>query len=1733
MVVVFTMRSFLIFSFILFFFFECYSQSKEGAYWYWGNRAGLNFNKNPVEPDTLGQTFDDIWATISDSLGNLLFYTNGYKIFNQNHQLVFDTIPASSFYGAIICPKPGSSSTYFILYKTIGSNGFDGNGYYFEYDVSLNNGQGARKSPPIVFEDSLSGFTIALLQHADSKRFWVMGYKRNTPEIRTYLVDSNGISTVPVISTSILPPISVTGNFIPHLDIKSSPNSQYIFLSLVNNGANSLFDFVLCFQFNRTTGQAFNRFYSKQIPPMGLGIYGGFSPNSNILYYSLQSTSLNTTPGQLYQVDISSLNQTTIQNSEVLLKSFNFIGQYHLGSQIGLDGKIYLSYNTGFPSSFAPFFLARINCPNVPGLGCGYQDTAVNLEDRRPGVFFPVLNQTLFVNANLLQVKSNKLRTCQGDSVELSAFGAGADNFTWSPATGLSDPFSANPKAAPSVTTTYTVTGISNCGTSSTASITIRVVPRPAFTASISPACIGDSSTLSFTGAYPFVRWSPGATLADSTLAITKGRFLQNTPVFVRALDTSGLCTALDTLLAVVNPLPTALSLAGPDTTKCATSPIQLGTSPVPNLSYQWGLVPTGLPTGLQNPNTAQPLFTFVPPATATNPQTFTYRLQVTDSNGCKNADTVQVFVRPLSKRLAGADLSFCSGDSAQTGTANLTGVAYSWIVEPINPFPGAASLSDTSIARPIFRAVHNDSIAKTFRLIVRGVDIPIGIGSNCINQDTAIATVNPLPTADSIVIFTTCSGVSLTLTEPLRANYSYLWKDIINSQLSILNSFTISFLNNDTLPRTDTLLLTLTDTLTGCTKTVIRLVRINPLPRPNAGPDSLICSGDTINIGTPPRTGLSYFWSPITGIQNPTNSQTAFTASNTTNSNQTQTRIVLATDSLTGCQNRDTVRITVSGVPRASIIGPLSVCPGLEGAFYTLNGLNPFTTIAQGWQVQGGQIDSSSINSAIINWDSIPTDSARVILIPTNARGCKGDTARLTVRINKELATETPNGDTVICSGTGNRTYSILNTTGSSYFWQAAGTNILAGQGTNSITVRIPDTLSQTITFSVWVNESSITRTDTCLGNSDTLQITVNASPVRRSILPQIPSLCANDTIAVNLNGTAISIGSSYNWQVLSSQANLISGQGNDTASIRLNPSTTSYTLPVRVRETSDKGCAGPQIDTILLINAQPITQAGADISLCSGDSLQLGATTQIGTIYNWSPSTNLSNANLAQPIFTTTNFSNSPQAISYQLNTQNQQGCRNRDSLLLTVNPEPAPGAQIAGPQGWCSTGTATYNLNPLGAGSTLVWIISPVGTLQVNALAQTITLINTNPQDSGAFQLKVLETNPFGCSGDTVSRTISLFSQPRPQLSPDSIACEGNLDFSIQVTNPKLGSNFNWLVQQTNPGQILGQGTPSIRISFGNPFGDNQTRSLQVTETSSQGCTSDTVSKTIYLDGSSAEILRATTLVNDEKQVEVLYRINNPGLTNQLNRSYNLERSVNLSTFQAIFSNTNSSNRFTEASPSGYPAEAVQYRLNYLDACTIERQSRIHQLISLSGSVTEEPLDQSQSGYRPGSTQLNWNEYLGWQTNAPERFDLFRSTNQAPAADFLYRQRVDPPWEEANGSDAFTQTYRVRASTQDEADTIRFSWSNSLTLRYQNPLKFYNLVTPNGDGLNETFVISNVQLYEHRLTILDRWGRTVLQTDRYNNDWSTKVGGTYFYRLENRTTGEQYSGWVQVVE
>ena len=64
----------------------------------------------------------------------------------------------------------------------------------------------------------------------------------------------------------------------------------------------------------------------------------------------------------------------------------------------------------------------------------------------------------------------------------------------------------------------------------------------------------------------------------------------------------------------------------------------------------------------------------------------------------------------------------------------------------------------------------------------------------------------------------------------------------------------------------------------------------------------------------------------------------------------------------------------------------------------------------------------------------------------------------------------------------------------------------------------------------------------------------------------------------------------------------------------------------------------------------------------------------------------------------------------------------------------------------------------------------------------------------------------------------------------------------------------------------------------------------------------------------------------------------------------------------------------------------------------------------------------------------------------------------------------------------------------------------------------LKIPNLFTPNGDGVNDTFVVEGVENYSStRLVVRDRGGKVVFQRDGYMNDWDGGDCGEGVYSYE----------------
>ena len=125
-----------------------------GSIWIFGDHIGVDFNTEPPSAITNTATsIKEACASVADSNGQLLFYTNGNEIYNKNHSPMPNGSgimgDSSSSWGAMIAPVLGEKDKYY-LFLTDGSScvsatdpkgRYDGL-HYCIIDMTLDNGDG-------------------------------------------------------------------------------------------------------------------------------------------------------------------------------------------------------------------------------------------------------------------------------------------------------------------------------------------------------------------------------------------------------------------------------------------------------------------------------------------------------------------------------------------------------------------------------------------------------------------------------------------------------------------------------------------------------------------------------------------------------------------------------------------------------------------------------------------------------------------------------------------------------------------------------------------------------------------------------------------------------------------------------------------------------------------------------------------------------------------------------------------------------------------------------------------------------------------------------------------------------------------------------------------------------------------------------------------------------------------------------------------------------------------------------------------------------------------------------------------------------------------------------------------------------------------------------------------------------------------------------------------------------
>ncbi|WP_125921782.1 gliding motility-associated C-terminal domain-containing protein [Hymenobacter lapidarius] len=102
----------------------------------------------------------------------------------------------------------------------------------------------------------------------------------------------------------------------------------------------------------------------------------------------------------------------------------------------------------------------------------------------------------------------------------------------------------------------------------------------------------------------------------------------------------------------------------------------------------------------------------------------------------------------------------------------------------------------------------------------------------------------------------------------------------------------------------------------------------------------------------------------------------------------------------------------------------------------------------------------------------------------------------------------------------------------------------------------------------------------------------------------------------------------------------------------------------------------------------------------------------------------------------------------------------------------------------------------------------------------------------------------------------------------------------------------------------------------------------------------------------------------------------------------------------------------------------------------------------------------------------------------------------------------------------------TYSVQLVTACDVLTA------SRTVLHRPCVTIPTIITPNGDRLNEQFVILGLN-GNWALQLYNRWGQRVYSTDAYRNEWGPSAApGAYYYLLTQSGKDLVYKGWVEVV-
>jgi gliding motility-associated-like protein len=684
-----------------------------------------------------------------------------------------------------------------------------------------------------------------------------------------------------------------------------------------------------------------------------------------------------------------------------------------------------------------------------------------------------------------------------------------------------------------------------------------------------------------------------------------------STTVYEVTSDLSGTCVNKDTVTVTVVPDYT-FSTTQSDTVTCLASTIDLNTivNPAGNYSYLWS--PGTFLSSTTIPN---------PVVTLTTPGTYNYFLTVTSPLGCVHQDTVQVTATAAYAPIA--TLSYtsdaCLGDSIHLNASFGPAIPANCGVNPVGCSAaltgtvGTGSSPNTTTSYPApygnwYTTVKQQFLYTAAELNAAGItggkidqiDFNItalsgisqyhfySVSMGCTNLNTFSFS----PSAFETGLFNVFPPSTYNITTGWNAHPftgAFEWDGLSNIIVEVCfnelnpgsNYTTNSTTGADNTTYVSTLY-SLSDVTDQCSNGAPFIQTANSHPQIRFH----YCGG------APDTSNFSYIWSPTSLVASPT-------ASNTEAAIIADTTFTLVvTDNISGCV--DTSSISVIALPPTTFTltvgNDVTICPGAPTTLSASGATN------YAWSPSTGLNDSTLANPTA----SPMTTTTYTVLATTPCAPSHIDSITVSA-VNSVIITVNAGPDVTTCPGTP----VTLNASGAtSYTWSPPATLSNSTIANPVATISTPSTITYTVTGTAFCADPVVDSVTVTAANSVILNVSAGADL----------TTCPGAPITLNATGAT-----SYTWSPPTALSS--STIANPVATLPVVGSVT-YTV------TGSANCANPVSDVITVTAVNSVilnVDAGNDTIVCPGFPTQLTATG--ATQYVWTPSSTLSNPNIASP--------------------------------------------------------------------------------------------------------------------------------------------------------------------------------------------------------------------------------------------------------------------------------------------------------------------------------------------------------------------------------------------------------------------------------------------------------------------------------------------------------------------